>query len=221
MGGPIFLFSSEVTMKSGFEAAIMQVCILLVLIGCSSCTINTTNHYSPPNETLTEWAGSPLSHSGKVFLNGNIEKSMATIICQKLFILDMDEKVDRITLYINSGGGEDYAYMAVDTVNQGYCMSAAVGVHQAATGKRFAYKNSLFLLHAFKSRSSNSDSERLVKMVNQNFTEIIRGRSELPADWFPLSGTNRICTADEALGYKLVDEIIPYAQVDKSLRGKN
>jgi ATP-dependent Clp protease protease subunit len=153
---------------------------------------------------------------------------MATLICQKLFVLESDDKVNRITLYINSGGGDDDAYLAivntiknlkkpVDTVNQSYCMSAAMGVYQAATGKRLAYKNSVFLLHAFKSksRSSNSDTTKILHMVNDAYTKIIRAKSDLPADWFPISDVNKIFTADEALRYKFVDEIIQPSQSDQ------
>jgi ATP-dependent Clp protease protease subunit len=201
----------------------LRIVFMLLLLFCNNaCTINTTtNHNLARYETLSEWVESPLSHSGKIYLTGNIEKTMATLICQKLIVLESDNNVSRITIYINSGGGDDDAFLAivntikslkkpVDTINQGYCMSAAAGVHQAATGKRLAYKDSFFLLHAFKSKSGSTDSDsgKVVKMVNDNYTNIIRAKSALPSEWFPISETNRIFASKEALEYKFIDEII-------------
>jgi len=57
----------------------LRLVILLLLICNNACTINTTtNHNLARYETLSEWAESPLSHSGKVFLTGNIEKKYST-----------------------------------------------------------------------------------------------------------------------------------------------
>jgi len=199
----------------------MVLLVLFMLLNGCVVTTNHTNHRYTNNESVSEWAKSPLARSGKIFLNGTIDMAKATEISQKLLVLDSEENVGRITLYINSGGGYGDAFLEivntmkslgkpVDTFNQGVCSSAAAGVFQAATGRRLAYKNSVFMVHAFRNSNgvSGEEADRMTKYLNQRYAELLKEKTELPDGWFPLTDKGRYFTASKALQYRFVDEIV-------------
>lgn len=157
---------------------------------------------------------SPLMKERIVLLQGSINFSRSSVICESLVHLNEQNPDEKATLLIHSKGGDAAASLPVvnmiksieapvDTVNIGWCCSAAVPIFQSATGKRYAYKNSIFLLHALKGKP-----KQLTAKMSKLYTEIIRKKSNLPEEWFPLSDKLIIFDADEALEYKFVDEII-------------
>ena len=217
-------------MARTFVVGVARTVLLLSLVSCSSCSITMTKNdrdTSHQYETLSQWRQSSLAHEGKIFLIGNLDATAGNAICQRLLVLDADDKVKRITLFINSGGGMEQGYMAicntigqmrkpVDTVNQAYCMSAACAVHQVATGKRYAYSNAEFLLHEVKLISKNVHSRKVRKKLLEytkqtstpRYEQIITQKSNLPEEWFPLTEVPVLFVAQEALEYGFIDEII-------------
>ena len=157
---------------------------------------------------------SPLMEKRMVLLQGEVNFSMSKMVCESLIYLNEQNPNKRITLLINSRGGCGDVIPAivsmiksieapVDTVNIGWCFSAAVPIFQSATGKRYAYKDSLFLLHKLK----GSNKQILAKMT-ESYTEMIREKTNLPKKWFPLGDKPVVFDAEEALEYEFVDEII-------------
>jgi len=157
---------------------------------------------------------SPLIQNRIVLLQGSMNFSKCEAICESLVYLNEKNPDNKITLLINSKGGNLDACMPiiniiksskapVDTVNTGFCFSAAVLVFRSATGKKYACKDSMFLLHATKGKP-----KELTKKMNELNTAIIRDGTNLPEEWFPLTDKTVIFDAEEALKYGFVDEVI-------------
>lgn len=155
----------------------------------------------------------PLLEKRVIMLNGSINFANAQTICKKLVYLDGRSTVEPIKLLINSGGGDGTGYMTitntiksidapVDTVNIGLCGSAAAMLIQSATGKRYAQKDTAFLIHDV------SGNPKELKDIYSTFQEeLYRSRCNLPADWLPLKKEYTF-NAQDALKYNFVDEVV-------------
>jgi ATP-dependent protease ClpP protease subunit len=91
----------------------------------------------------------------------------------------------------------------VDTVNIGLCGSSAAMLIQSATGKRYAVKNTAFIIHNPKGKP-----EDLVKMYVKLQNELYKECCKLPEEWFPLEDKEYTFSAEEAKKYGFVDEVI-------------
>ncbi len=156
----------------------------------------------------------PFLQRRTIFLSGDINFSVAQTISEQLLYLDRQPGQEPIKLLINSGGGESTAYMAIrntiksidtpiDTVNVGFCGSNAFALCQSATGKRYACEGSVFLIHEHKGKP-----QKLVQMYNKDLEELIRTRCNVPVDWLPIGKRELIFSAEDALKYQVVDEVI-------------
>ncbi len=91
----------------------------------------------------------------------------------------------------------------VNTINMGLCASSAFTLYQSATGKRYACEGSAFMIHEGK-----GEPQKLVQMYIKDQEELIRTRCNVPADWLPIGKREFIFSAEDALKYQVVDEII-------------
>ncbi|MDR3474183.1 MAG: ATP-dependent Clp protease proteolytic subunit [Devosia sp.] len=94
-----------------------------------------------------------------VFLNGQVEDSMAQLICAQLLLLESENPKKEISLYINSPGGVVSAGLAIyDTMQfikapvATVCMGSAYSMGSfllmaGAPGRRFALPNASILVH--------------------------------------------------------------------------
>ena len=209
----------------------MQIACCLVLslivVGCNLKSVTYSGPYYQGDhnhgamgwryEPIAEWVRSPAALAGRIRLYGDVNGYAARAVCERLDILAEMDNVERITIYINSKGGSVDGYLPiintinlmskpVDTVNHGFCVSAACIVHQSATGNRLASRNAIFGLHALRSASHGSDELRALQQ--SRYTETIRKRSNLPSDWFPLSSELIHFSTEEALQYEFIDDVI-------------
>jgi ATP-dependent Clp protease protease subunit len=156
----------------------------------------------------------PFLQRRTIFLSGGINFSVAQTVSEQLLHLDSQPSFEPIKLLINSYGGDYTACMAirntmrsintpVDTINTGFCASSAFILHQSATGKRYACKGSAFLIHEGKGKP-----QKLVQISINDQEELIRTRCNVPADWLPVGRRNFTFSAEDALKYKVVDEVI-------------
>lgn len=74
---------------------------------------------------------------------------------------------------------------------------------QSATGTRYAVENTAFIIH-----EPSGSPKDLTKMYKEYQEEIFRSRCELPQGWLPLGKEEYTFSAEEALEYKFVDEVI-------------
>jgi ATP-dependent Clp protease protease subunit len=94
-----------------------------------------------------------------IFLSGQVNDDVSSLICAQLLFLESENPDKDITLYINSPGGVVTAGLAIlDTMNYIRCDVATLCMGQAASagalllavgakGKRFALPNSRIMVH--------------------------------------------------------------------------
>ena len=162
-----------------------------------------------------------------VFIGSPIEDSIANVVIAQMLFLEAEDPDRDIVLYINSPGGSISAGLAVyDTMQfikpdvQTYCIGqaasmAAVLLAAGTPGKRFSLPNSRIVIHQpLMSGLSGQASD-----IDIHAREILRMRSRLNGLLASHTGqqlkrieddTERdyIMTADEALEYGIIDEVV-------------
>jgi ATP-dependent Clp protease protease subunit len=161
-----------------------------------------------------------------VFLGQEVDDQIANLLVAEILYLEADDPEKDIHLYINSPGGLSYAGMAiydvmqhtrceVSTICVGMGMSAAAMILAGgAAGKRYALPNAKIMIHegSAGTRGAPRDMEihlREVLATTRRMVDILShhtGRSvaEVSAD----IERDRYMTAEEAMAYGLIDEII-------------
>jgi ATP-dependent Clp protease protease subunit len=150
-------------------------------------------------------------------LFGKIDQRMAELTIQKLFYLD-GKSHEPIDLYLQSPGGETKSSQAiqrtmgllqspVNTYAMSECMSGGAMLLAGGTGKRRAFQGSVIVIHGI-TFGGNPPVE--FKQRQQDvYTQFWRKRARLPEGWLPLPyGIQHVLSAEQALEYGIVDEII-------------
>jgi ATP-dependent Clp protease, protease subunit len=158
-----------------------------------------------------------------VFLGTEVDDQIANLISAQLLFLEAEDPDKDISLYINSPGGSAYAGMAiydtmqyvrpdVSTVCIGMGMSAgAMVLCGGAPGKRFALPNAKIMIHQGSAgfRGTPADIQiqaREVLDMTRRMAEIIARHSGKAVDEVLQDiDRDRFMTADEAIGYGLID----------------
>jgi len=152
--------------------------------------------------------------SGRIFLNGDVNHAKAERVEREIKFADDAASVETITMYLSSEGGDleamkiiantlESCRKPVDIVVTGYCMSAGVYLLECASGGRKAYRNALFGIHA-----PRGAPEELKELIVSEYEGKLKERTRLPEDFFPLPEEMRFFTAEEALEYDVIDEIV-------------
>ncbi len=170
---------------------------------------------------------SRLLSSRIILLTGPINEDVADNIVSQLFFLESDDPSKDIFFYLNSPGGEVTSGLAIyDTMQFVSCDIATICLGQAASmaavllaggtkGKRMAFPNARMMIHQplGGAQGQASDMEIQVKemsRVKKRLNEILvehTGQSlkvierDTDRDFF--------LTAQEAVDYGLVDQIVP------------
>lgn len=162
-----------------------------------------------------------------VFLDGEINDHVASVVVAQLLFLEAEDPDKDIMLYINSPGGSITAGMAIyDTMQYVRCdvnticigMAASMGAMlllSGVKGKRKCLPNSEIMIHQPLGGTQGQatdiaiHAERIIKIKNK-MNQIIADRTgqdlekvkaDVERDYF--------MDAQEALQYGIVDEIIP------------
>ena len=162
-----------------------------------------------------------------VFLGTEVDDAVANLVSAQLLFLEAEDPGQDISIYINSPGGSAYAGMAiydtmqyvqpdVRTICIGMGMSAAAMILAGgAPGKRSALPNAKMMIHqgsaGFRGTPADiqihakevlSVTERMAQIIalhtGQSFEQVMR---DIDRD--------RFMTPDEAVGYGLVDDVLP------------
>ena len=171
---------------------------------------------------------SRLLGSRVVFLGSEIDDQVANLIVAQLLHLEADDPEKDINLYVNSPGGEMSAMMAIYDATQhvrpdvattcvGLAASAgAVILAGGAPGKTAALPHSRVLIHqpviTGQLQGQASDIEihaREVIRMKQQMLDILamhtgQSREQIELD----TDRDRWMTAEEAVGYGLVDRVL-------------
>jgi ATP-dependent Clp protease protease subunit len=161
-----------------------------------------------------------------IFLGVQIDDASANDVMAQLLCLEAEDPDRDIFIYINSPGGSFTALTAIyDTMQfvrpdiQTYCMgqaasAAAVLLAAGTKGKRFALENSRILIHQPSGGGEGQSSD-----IEIQAREIMRMRSLLENMQSRHTGRDeelirkdierdKILTAEEAVAYGLIDEVI-------------
>ena len=162
-----------------------------------------------------------------IFLGGEVTDDEANLIVAQMLFLEADDPDKDISLYINSPGGSITAGMAIyDTMQYIRCdvsticigMAASMGsflLAAGAKGKRRALPNGERLIHqplgGARGQATEVDihAEQLIK-TREKMNKILAERTGQTVEQIALdTERDHYMTAEEALNYGLIDEIIP------------
>ncbi|MDL2225580.1 ATP-dependent Clp endopeptidase proteolytic subunit ClpP [Eubacteriales bacterium OttesenSCG-928-M02] len=162
-----------------------------------------------------------------VFLDGGVDDHVASVVVAQLLFLEAEDPEKDVMLYINSPGGSVTAGMAIyDTMQYVKCdvsticlgMAASMGAFllaAGAKGKRKVLPNAEVMIHQPSGGAQGQATDiqihaehiiRTKEKMNQILADrtgqsVERIKADMERDYF--------LTAQEALEYGLVDEIIP------------
>lgn len=202
-----------------------KLCYVLFLSMLPLFTFGCISAVQVHNETVItpdyqSWSTGLDAQKGLIRLYGNVDSFSAQDFANKMLILNEATVPQRISIYINSNGGEAGGCRAilnimrestkpVDVIVIGNCYSAACAILQSATGRRMAYPNAHFMVHGPGVGSSKARRfKEALYFESKVYEEILRKRSSLPEKWFPLGREFRFFTSKDALRYNFIDEII-------------
>lgn len=161
-----------------------------------------------------------------IFLNGEINENLSSLIVGQLIFLEADNAEKDIQIYINSPGGSVTAGLAIyDTMNYIRCNVSTICVGMAASmgafllaagekGKRFSLPNSEIMIHqplgGAQGQSTDVEiyAKRLIK-TREKLNLILSERTGQPLDTIAKdTDRDNFMDPDEAKAYGLIDEII-------------
>ncbi|MGL4606882.1 MAG: ATP-dependent Clp endopeptidase proteolytic subunit ClpP [Eubacteriaceae bacterium] len=161
-----------------------------------------------------------------IFLNGEINESLASLIVGQLIFLEAENADKDIQIYINSPGGSVTAGMAIfDTMNFVHCdvstlcvgMAASMGAFllaAGAKGKRFSLPNSEIMIHqplgGAQGQSTDVEiyAKRLIK-TREKLNQILSKQTGQSLERIALdTDRDNFMDPEEAKAYGLIDKII-------------
>ena len=161
-----------------------------------------------------------------VFLVGAVNEATANLVVAQLLFLESENPDKDIHFYINSPGGSVSAGMAVyDTMQfikpdvSTLCtgMAASMGAFllaAGAKGKRFALPNSTVMIHqpmgGFQGQASDIEIHaKYILSLRERLNKLLAVHTGQPIDKIERdTDRDNFLTADEAVGYGLVDKVL-------------
>lgn len=161
-----------------------------------------------------------------IFLNGEIDENLSSLIVGQLIFLEADNAEKDIQIYINSPGGSVTAGLAIyDTMNYIRCdvstlcvgLAASMGAFLLAAGekgKRFSLPNSEIMIHqplgGAQGQSTDVEiyAKRLIK-TREKLNAILSEKTGQPLKTIAKdTDRDNFMDPEEAKVYGLIDEII-------------
>lgn len=161
-----------------------------------------------------------------VFLGGEVNDDSANLVVAQMLFLEMEDPDADIMLYINSPGGSVTAGMAIyDTMRYLRCevstlcigMAASMGAFllaAGAKGKRKALPNAEIMIHQPSGGAQGQATDiaihaEQILRVKRKMNEILSSNTGKPLEQLEKDvERDHFMTAEEALSYGLIDEII-------------
>ena len=161
-----------------------------------------------------------------VFLGGEVNDDSANLVVAQMLFLEMEDPDADIMLYINSPGGSVTAGMAIyDTIRYLRCevstlcigMAASMGAFllaAGAKGKRKALPNAEIMIHQPSGGAQGQATDiaihaEQILRVKRKMNEILSNNTGKPLEQLEKDvERDHFMTAEEALSYGLIDEII-------------
>lgn len=161
-----------------------------------------------------------------IFLTGQVEDHVSTVICAQLLFLESENPTKEISFYINSPGGVVTSGLAMyDTMQYIKCPVSTVCIGQAASmgsllltagakDKRFSLPNSRIMVHQPSGGAQGQATD-----IEIHAREILRIRQRLNEIYVKHTGRkineiaaalerDNFMTADEAKEFGLIDHVV-------------
>src|SRR5262249_36183546 len=200
------------------------VLLLVIVLGTflPGCVIYTEDPWdgsdaSSSHKDVQVDFNDPVLNRRQVLLFGMINQRAAELAIQKLLYLD-GKSHEPIDLYLQTPGGEMKHAMAIEqtirtlqspvnTYALSECNSGGALLLAAGTGRRRAFHGALVMVHGIVVKGK--PPQGLTQQVQDGYTEFWRKHARLPEAWLPLPRDSKhILTAEQALQYGVVDEVI-------------
>jgi ATP-dependent Clp protease protease subunit len=161
-----------------------------------------------------------------IFLGGEVNDTMASIIIAQLLFLQMQDPKKDINIYVNSPGGSVTAGLAIyDTMQYVPCDVQTVCIGQAASmgavllcagaaGKRQILPHSRVMIHQPHGGAGGTSTDieiqaKEIMGLKRRLNEIIARHAGKSVDQVELDGDrDYFMSAEEAVAYGLVDTIV-------------
>ena len=161
-----------------------------------------------------------------IFMTGEVEDHMASLICAQLLFLESENPEKEISFYINSPGGVVTAGLSIyDTMQYIRCPVSTVCIGQAASmgsllltagaaGKRYSLPNSRVMIHqpSGGARGQATDIEiqaREILKLRQRLNEIYVKHTHQPIDKVSAAvERDNFMSAEEAKNFGLIDHVV-------------
>ncbi len=161
-----------------------------------------------------------------IFLGGEVNDDSANLVVAQMLFLEMEDPDADIMLYINSPGGSVSAGMAIyDTMRYLKCevstlcigMAASMGAFllaAGAKGKRKALPNAEIMIHQPSGGAQGQATDiaihaEQILRIKKKMNEILSANTGRPLEELQKDvERDHFMTAEEALSYGLIDEII-------------
>jgi ATP-dependent Clp protease protease subunit len=172
-----------------------------------------------------------------VFIGQEVDDQLANLVIAQLLHLESEDPDKDVSIYLNSPGGSVYAGLAIyDTMRfirpdvQTICAGVAMSMGSlllagGAPGKRFALPNSRILIHqptgGFQGQSADVEIHaHEIIQLRRRIDEIYARHTGQPVERVHEDmDRDRYFTADEAMGYGLIDRVIETHEVTRSRIG--
>jgi|WetSurMetagenome_2_1015567.scaffolds.fasta_scaffold00025_38 ATP-dependent Clp protease, protease subunit len=173
---------------------------------------------SPLSDTL-------LFKQRKIYFSNDINELTCSWLAKQLLLLGGAGNAKDIDLYLCSSGGNIADAKAICNVMHdlgakvniyasGFCASSGVRVLAAATGRRIAYGNTVFMFHGQDLRYANREHS-YDAVARELDIEEWRSMTDIPQSMI-LDTTEFYFTPREALKYGIVDTVIPIPAKDSA-----
>lgn len=162
-----------------------------------------------------------------IFLSGPIDDNVANAVVAQMLFLEMENPDQDIMLYINSPGGSISSGMAIyDTMKYLKCEVSTLCIGMAASmaafllaagakGKRKALPNSEVMIHQPLGGTEGQatdiliHAEHILRIKKKMNEELSRNTGKPLSDVEKDVERDHYMTAEQALEYGIIDEIIP------------
>ena len=174
-----------------------------------------------------------------IFLTGQVEDHMATLVCAQLLFLEAENPKKESALYINSPGGVVTAGLAIyDTMQYIRSPVSTVCIGQAASmgsllltagakGKRYALPNARIMVHqpSGGAQGQATDIEiqaREILTLRKRLNEIYVRHTGQPLEAIERKlERDTYMSAEESRDFGLVDEVVENRPMPEDLGGKS
>lgn len=193
----------------------------------NTIVLEATDHGDMPIDVYHK-----LSNNRILFVSDRIDDRVGTDITSTLLLKDAEDPEKKITLFINSSGGDirnvlmicDMMNMItapIETVCIGSAMDESVLILASGTpGMRYATKNSIIsagqLVHDWIARSNLTDAKTYLDLAmadNKKMMEIIAQTTKKPLKEVMTSLERRVfMNPSQALKFGLIDKVVTFSK---------